>query len=429
MSMKQNTFKKQILVLAAMFSLGTATLMAPTALADNPKNAEEAIAKGGYKTAPILSEGQDPEVTSYFKIKGHAGTTQNVGVRIINENDTEKKFSILVNKAQTNPNGVIIYDNEEGNKFGTAPFAGDMIEMQKEIVVPANSEADVMGKLTIPAEGFGGYKMAGITVIEEAPESEGAQFNQRLAYAYPVIIEGEGEMPKPEVEFGKFKFERVGSGIYSVVTPFTNKNANLLNNGTGEVIVKDSKGEKVLEIKNQISVAPDGEVQFSPLFHESLKAGEYEVTATIAHGANKWTDTQKVKITDEQAKDIKDTMNIGVKNPWWKNPLYLAIIALIVLLVAYIVYNENKKRKAKKATAEAPVSKSQEEIEADLRAKIEAETRAKIEAEVKTEVKTEAIAESESEIKKESKELSKKPKTKTKTKTKKSSKSGSKKSK
>lgn len=345
--------KKSLLlmsVLAGMTFGGTLTAHADEV---NNKTAEEQVQEQMKEAtvAPIISKNQVGTSNSFYYMKWNPGSEDTIGVKISNNTDKDKTYEIKQNKAMTNSNGVMVYDLPDMNGVGVEPRIGDMLGLPSEITVKAHSTEELMTTMKYENKDLVGFKIGGFVISEKTQPSKDKQFNQKLAYALPILIEGNaGRNPETNFSFGKFAFKRIGAGIYSIETPFNNANANWMQKANATIVVKDSTGKEVLKDDKSIDIAPEGEVSYKAMFDKDLPADTYEVTATVKSNVGEWSDTQKVKLTKEQAKDVAETVNIGDKKKQsiFDNIFFDLLVVLISGVVGYVVGKSTDKKTRKK---------------------------------------------------------------------------------
>lgn len=333
--------KKALLLMITLSTVALGASLNVHAEESEGKPKEEQTTKSTSEATvqPMVSDNQVGNISSYYYMKWTPGGEDTIGVRITNSTDKDKIYEIKNNKAMTNPNGVMVYDQNTMNDTGTTPRVNELLDMPTEVTVKANSSEDVFTTIKYGATDFNGFKIGGIHVSEKTAPNKDKQFNQKLAYALPVLIEGNlGRSPKMEFTFGDFGFERIGTGIYSIVTPFNNPTANWMQNAKTSIEVKNSEGEIVLEENRAADIAPEGEVQYNSMFNDDLPAGVYEVTLTVSSDLGQWTENQKVELTKKQAADIAETVNIGDKREpsIFENIYFDVLLVMIAAIVGYV---------------------------------------------------------------------------------------------
>lgn len=351
---------KKSLLAALMISTIAIGGVSQVAHADenNIQTTEETKKEAPAPVVPIFGKTQNENVTGHFYMKWTPGAEDTIGVQINNSTNVEQKYDVIVAKAVTNPNGIIVYDDNSSDKIGEEPRIQDMITgLPKEVTVKPHSSETIKTTIKFGDTNLNGYKLGGITIAEHKDPDKNKQFNQRMAYAIPVAFSGnEGTKPAANVKFEKFKVDRIGSGLYSITTPFVNENANWIVDGTVTATLKDKDGKKVLTSKTDskdfntprpISLAPESKSNLRNVFSEDLDAGEYEMTVEITTNVGTWKDTQTIKISKDKEKDISETVNIGDKK---KDPnIYLYLfLGLLVAIVGYITGKQIKKHHDKK---------------------------------------------------------------------------------
>lgn len=303
----------------------------------NTVNADE---KKTNLIEPIVPTHQTEEVSSFYDFNWVPGETDSLGIKINNSSDNDKTYTVSVNDSQTNENGVLVNSGKNSDlKDIKGPSVKDLIVFKSEITVKAKSSEVLTTEYTMSEENFSGIAMGGVVITEKTKNDNSKQFNQKISYILPVIIHGNETKPEVSVTFNDdFSFKKVGSGIYSILTPFVNENANWLKDAKAELVIKDSTGKEVITDEKTIEIAPQNKVYYAPQFENDLASGKYEVTITITTKSDKvFTSTKTVTLTKDEANDIAKTVNIGEKkkSSIYDNPFFYVTIALAMLVVGY----------------------------------------------------------------------------------------------
>lgn len=92
----------------------------------------KAESSGGYSVAPILSQYQTKGVTNFFDIRWTPKETDVIGLRITNKDNKEQTYTIEINKAETNRNGIVDYSNKKAEKENAKLKIKDVLKIEKK---------------------------------------------------------------------------------------------------------------------------------------------------------------------------------------------------------------------------------------------------------------------------------------------------------
>lgn len=341
--------KKIILLSTIMLTMLTTTITTPTVFADNETTeSTEVVEKDTYKVIPILSEHQIDDDTGYYDIRWTPNTTEKIGVIIENNYDEDKTFTINVNKALTNANGALVYDDESQNNTGTYKISEQVI-LPEKVTVKANSEETIYGEVIMPDTELTGTLMGGVLVGLVDDNHEDEQVSINLNYAYPIMVRGEDEVnPNFDISFGDFNLMQNESGLFVIVTPWENKNATIARNVAIDLSIKDKDGNEIYgEERTEIFVTPETKIDYETLFSEDLTPGKYDVTLKITKDDEVYEETQEVEFTKEDVEEIRQTqIRVGKQVTETNNsiPVYVYIIAgAAVGTFGFFAYKKMKK--------------------------------------------------------------------------------------
>lgn len=343
-----------LLTMTALLSMATPVFAADK---DNTVDSKEEVTgtTSGYSVGPMMSENQTDPALGYFDITWTPGVTDEIGITINNDSDEDKTFSIDVNKALTNANGALVFNDKSQNDVGKKYNVTELVTFEtKEVNVKAGERITTMGKVKFPKEDFNGVVMGGVHVREVKTEEKlhDGEVAMEYSYAFPVILRGNvDDRPEIKISFGQFEVVKNDSSIYEFKTPFVNEDANYLRNVTLDVSVKNDEEEEVYgEKKRDVILTPETSIPLSTLITDPLAEGEYKITLSITHDENTWTETQKVKVSKAESEAIKDdtTEKRGGSTSEEKekdNKTIAIVIAVIVLgTIGNVIYVNTKKK-------------------------------------------------------------------------------------
>lgn len=335
--------KKFLIIAASIFSILTTSGI--SVYADNSTSSKTEETQSTYTVIPILSKHQNSNVNGYFDMTWAPNEEGEIGITIVNNTNEDKIFTIEVNKALTNGNGALVYNDSSQNEIGDEPYLNKMFSFDKEVKVKAKSQKNVNSKYKFTKDNLSGTKMAGVYVSEKVSDNEN-QINMKYNYAYPIVVRGNSkDGPKVNIKFDKFVLKKDDTGTLLLKTPFENVNANYLKDSSIDVSLKDKSGKEVYGItKKELILTPESIIPYSTYITKELPSGEYKVDFTIKNGKDKWTETQSVTLKDDSKQEstieIRDDESSNVSNS--NLPIILLGAVLFVLVVGGFVYKQKK---------------------------------------------------------------------------------------
>lgn len=292
-----------------------------------------------YSVSPQYSMHQSKDVENFFDIKWTPSDKEKFSVKITNNTDKEQTYKLEVNKARTNKNGIVDYSDNAPEEKDTRYKLTEMIDISKEVKVPANSSENVEGSLTFPKEDFNGLLMAGIHVSEKKTKDSESNVSNSVAYNIPFIVRGNNDQrPKPILDLTQVKVEQFSSDTYSLDARLENKGPNLMKEVKFSSEIKDESGKSILKEDRQLDITPETSFAYPIKLPTTIKSGKYTLILNVEHNkTNKWTFSKTFEITKQDVKKIKDATP-SKTNKWLKYGIILAIV--LILLLAGLIINK-----------------------------------------------------------------------------------------
>ncbi|EQA3584205.1 WxL protein peptidoglycan domain-containing protein [Enterococcus faecalis] len=292
-----------------------------------------------YSVSPQYSTHQSKDVENFFDIKWTPSSKENFFVKITNNTDKEQTYKIEVNKARTNKNGIIDYSDNAPEANDAKYKLTEMIDIFKEVKVPANSSENVSGSLTFPKEDFNGLLMAGIHVSEKKTEDSESNVSNSVAYNIPFVVRGNiDQRPKPILDLAQVKVEQFSSDTYSLDALLENKGPNLMKEVKFNSEIKAESGKSILKEDRQLDITPETLFAYPIKLPTTIKPGKYTLTLEVEHNkTNKWSFSKTFEVTKQDVKNIKATIpekrNLGI---------VYAISTVIVIIMILILYRKRE---------------------------------------------------------------------------------------
>lgn len=347
--------KKYVFLFATVLSLGV-SMPTSVVLADEPAT-EQTKPTTTYSVTPILSKHQKEGSFGYFDMDWTPGQEGEVGLTIENPADTDKEYSIEVNKAITNMNGALVYDDNSQNKKGTKPAAESLFPFPETVKVKAHDKTTVRVNYKLPDEEIVGTKMAGVLVSEKT-NADTSGVGMSYNFAFPILLRGK-EQPKVDIKFGDFKFKHdEKTDVDTLITPFDNKNENYIRHGKIDVSLVDKDNKEVFGYTlDDVIISPETKVPFATT-PQNIKAGKYTATIKVNDGDKEWKKSGEVELTkkansvDTGSGEVRGEGNVGneVKDNSTSQNIVIGVLTAAViglagaLVAVFKKKNSNKKK-------------------------------------------------------------------------------------
>ncbi len=317
-----------------------------------------------FDVEPKLPENQMVKDLSYYFLKMEPGKEQDIEFTIKNNDENEGTFTVALNRARTNPNGVLDFSShgEKKDKTLKVDFEDVATIENADITIPAKSKKVVKVSLKMPKESFEGVILGGIYVTKKIDENQddkkdkeetSVQFQNRMAYALNVMIQEKSPYEgKPDLKLKKLEPTLVNQHSTLVAT-FQNPMPNLLFDLSvkAEVLKKGQK-DKPLEKKDQadIKLAPNSEFHYQiDWSDDKFEPGDYVFKAVAISGEDNWVFEEPFTIKKDEANNLEKN-RVSFKDTEKKTnliPIIVILILVIVILVIVLVIINKKKKTSK----------------------------------------------------------------------------------
>ncbi len=301
-------------------------------------------AEMNFSVQAVIPENQVDKGKTYFDLKMSPDQKQDLAITMKNDTSKDVTVEIGVNTATTNDNGIADYSGNSEKKDSTLKYdLSELIEIEKEVTVPAKGETTVTAHLKMPAETFDGVLLGGFTFVEkESTENkevqEGAQIVNKFAYTIGIQLQETDKLIEPELVLndvlpGQVNFRNV------VQSNIQNTEAAIIKNLTvdGKIFKKDGK-EALYEAKRtDLRIAPNSNFNFGiSLENEEFKPGTYVFKGVANSGEKEWKFEKEFTIKSEVAKELNNTAVELDKD--YSLYIYLSIGLVVLILILIILY-------------------------------------------------------------------------------------------
>lgn len=305
-----------------------------------------------YSVSPVFSEHQTKGVESFFDIRWTPAFTERFEVLITNHSDTSKTYQIQVNKARTNRNGIIDYSDSTPESKTIKYQLTKMIQLPKEVTVPARQSQKVEGTLKFPPASFNGILIAGIHVSEKEIKSDQSTVSNTVSYNIPFVVRGNNDVrPKPKLELKKVSLQYFSSTQSSLDVQLSNQKTTFLKESYFQAKIRTKKGKVITTQSSKIDLTPETDFVYPVKLPKDLPVGEYELVLKVKHENDQWQFKQSFHITDKEAKDIRQ--RAGVKYDFWflyilpGLGIVIAIVAILIIIYTRKKGTQNEDRRSK----------------------------------------------------------------------------------
>lgn len=307
----------------------------------------------GYSIKAVMPENQIDKSKSYFDLRMVPNQEQTIEIIVINTSDKEGRFSVSVNQAYTNEQGFIDYSDNDIEPDESMEYkVSDIIEVQNEVIVPANDSVKVPINIKMPEEEFDGQILSAIGVEKELDDSEKNSSGIKNKYGYVLGL----KLTETDTEINReLNLKDIKSGVKfnkpSIIATLQNPTMDAYGHLKYEAkVVNKSKNKVFAEISydNDMELAPNSNYEFAIKLDDDKKieSGDYilELQVSDAKG-NQWDFNEEFSISNKEAKESNDlVIRNNMKMPLWAIILIVILIILFILQFIWIFFLKKRKR-------------------------------------------------------------------------------------
>lgn len=295
-----------------------------------------------YSVAPVLSEHQTKNITSFYDIRWTPNGQEKIGLSITNHKSTAQTYVLQVNKAVTNDNGMVDYSipnlipDTEPLKFN----------FPHEVTVAPNTTSTVYSNFSFPNKNYNGIKIFGVYVSEKSEDKSSKGVSNVVSYALPLVIRGNiDQRPEAKITFKEASLLKQNIN-YQIKVPISNEKEVYLKNSKVKVEVLNSKHQVLDQLNEKIDVTPNTSFNLLVPLTQKYTSGNYTVKVSITHDKQTWHHESQLKLTQKQSSKIKDSL------PKKKQaiPIVSILIGIILALslgLVYVIWQIHSKKKSR----------------------------------------------------------------------------------
>ena len=288
-----------------------------------------------------------------LNLKMTPGQEQDVTVTISNSSDQAVTLDLSLNGARTNNYGGLEYGP---NKFeadkSMAYDITDLISMESEVIIPKQSDKEIVLKLKMPKVPFDGIVTGGVQMIEKdgtkKPVTETGIVN-KVAYLFGVTLEMTDKEILPELELKKVYPEQANyrnaifldiANIMPMKVQGLMLDVEIYQSGKTEVLYESKK--------NNMELAPNTLMSYPvSLGGERMTAGKYTAKVLASGHEKEWKWEKEFTITREDAdlfnqKDVNIVQERGLN---WKIIIIIIFGLVFVMVGLYLISKKMNRRK------------------------------------------------------------------------------------
>ncbi|MBO1304896.1 DUF916 and DUF3324 domain-containing protein [Enterococcus sp. 669A] len=307
-------------------------------------------AGAGFTLEAVRPDNQISDAT-YFDLQVAPNQTEDLTVRVTNQEDQAIKVEVSPNPAFTNQNGTIEYSQHDYRKDSSAQYTlSELISGPQEVQLNPKESKDVTFTVKVPADSFkgtisGGFYGKEVDQTEETQTSD-QQATLAIKNEYALVLgisltEDQNQKVTPELKLNDVK-PALADSHTAVIANLQNVepiafgamtvDAKIYKKGDSEVL-KETKKE------NQ-EMAPNSNYDFAVGWdNQPLQAGDYQLKLDAASGNKTWHFERDFTIAADEAKAInKKAVDLPEQNYWW----LLIILLVVILLGATYAYGKRK---------------------------------------------------------------------------------------
>lgn len=311
-----------------------------------------------FAVEPLIPENQRDKTKTYFDLLVKPDSEQTIEINLRNDTENEVIVEPKVHSATTNLNGVVEYGPVETKRDSTLKHdLNEVVSVEKEVKIPAQSSVKLPLTITVPKEEFNGILAGGITLQEKETknndntETKGLSIQNQYAYVVALVLNENNTQVKPELKLNKVFPDQVNARNV-INANLQNSTPNYLNqfNVVAKITQKGKTNALYETTKKAMQMAPNSNFDFPiSLAGEKLEAGEYTLELTATTKADRWHWKKNFTIKADEAKKL-NAKDVTIKKDytWLYIMIGIGLIVLSILIVILILKRKRKKEEERK---------------------------------------------------------------------------------
>lgn len=319
-------------------------------------SASEASSEVDFNIQPILPTNQIDRGNSFFDLQVKAGDTQTIKVQINNFSKEEQKFSIKINRAETNGNVIIDYSGTTTEKrLSDKENIEKWVKYPESVTIPGEKAGIVSIEVSVPKEKFDGIILGGIQISRDISKEKKSGLSTDYDYILGLMLTENDKKIEPDLKLLKVSPKVISNNAGLNVTMQNPQPINISKvQMVGHIYKEDDQEKPVItrEIKEG-GIAPSSTFDinfFNGAVGETkpLDPGDYLLKLDFKDESGKeWHFEKKFTISKKEA-EVVNTQVFTVKKD---NTLLYVIIgiltAVLLILIFFFIFFFLKRKKEK----------------------------------------------------------------------------------
>lgn len=308
-----------------------------------------------YSVTPIQSQYQLDKKVGYFDLKVTPNQKLSVNFKINNNDTKTHTYTVMINRASTDTNGVIVYNDNNIKPDNSLKYdIQKLVSYPKKVTVEPKASKEVTVNINAPSGTFNGVLLGGILVEQDNQVSKknpkGVTLKNKYNYVLGLQLLQNTKPVKANLKFIK-AYETTENGQVFVNALLDNDVPRIESGVSINSKVTDSNQRVVLQSKrSNMNLAPNSYFNY-PINvntvigtnkNKRLKPGTYLMTLNISanNGKDIWNLQRKFTVTSKQTKAInkKTPVDRGSKD------LIIGIIAGVAVIGGLVIWYYRKHR-------------------------------------------------------------------------------------
>ncbi|WP_334333267.1 DUF916 and DUF3324 domain-containing protein [Companilactobacillus sp. HBUAS59544] len=306
-----------------------------------------------YSVTPIQSQYQFDKKVTYFDLKVTPNQKLSVSFKINNNDTKTHTYTVMINRASTDTNGVIAYNDSKVEPDKSLKYdIQKLVSYPKKVSVGPKTSKEVTVNINAPSGTFNGVVLGGILVEQDdqvnKKNPKGVTIKNKYNYVLGLQLLQNTKPVKANLKFIK-AYETTKNGQVFVNALLDNDVPRIESGVQINSKVTDSNQKVVLQSKRaNMDLAPNSYFNYPVNINtvvgtnknKRLKPGTYQMTLNIKanNGKDIWNLQRKFTVTSQETKAInkKTPVDRGSKD------LIIGIIAGLVVISGLVIWYYRK---------------------------------------------------------------------------------------
>lgn len=255
-------------------------------------------------------------------------------VKIINTSSKTQVFTVSINDAATNINGIVDYTMNAPTSYDNSRLKVTELVKKKylEVSVEKNSGETVYISVKMPNQMFDGTLLGGVTVRKKEDGKQNKEMLENIfAYSFAIQICQNQKVICPKLMFKDINIEQLDNRN-AVSMVLNNVSPTLISHLVGTfTIISQKDGRLITEEKREdMSIAPNNQFSLPVFLNKEFIPGKYTYKLTLKSEKNQWEFEKNFEISSKEARQFNQ---ISVDGKEGKKSMMLIIFFLIIIII------------------------------------------------------------------------------------------------